>query len=165
MRTLLVPTALAALVVAGAAAAGGFATAGISPLPDGSATWEPTVTIRAHGVTPMDGLDPVLTIRNRDTGEVRRFSADPVGSGGQYRFRVEFPSGGTWEYTVADGYAGQVHTFAPVQVGAPAPAAAPDARGSLAWTIGGAAALLGALALLLVVGRRARSSAPATAAG
>ena len=156
MRTALI--AVVALAVAAPAAGGGYATAGVTPLPSGeSLVWEPTVTIRAHGVTPVDGLEPVITIQNLDTGEVRRFQAEPVGSGGEYRFRVEFPGPGTWAYTVMDGYAGQVHTFAPVTVGAAAGSAPrADGRELLPWALGGAAALA-ALALLAATARRGRA--------
>lgn len=116
MRTLIL-IALAALAFPAAAAGGGFATAGLAPPPDGVGpgdTWKAAVTIKAHGRTPMDGLQPTLTIRGPET---KTFPLRSAGKPGVYTADVVFSRPGTYRYEVMDGYAGQVHTFAPVDVG------------------------------------------------
>ena len=113
----LVAVIAAALVAAPAAAAGGFATVGVSSLPpeDGS-DWNVVLTVKQHGRTPLDGLRPAITIRNADTGEMQKFLATPAGKTGTYEATVSFPSNGTWEYSVVDGFTPWTHTFAPVTI-------------------------------------------------
>ena len=56
---------VAALVAAGTASAGGFATVGLGSLPTGVSAgepWDPEITILQHGRTPLEGLMPMLTI-------------------------------------------------------------------------------------------------------
>src|SRR5688572_12136226 len=117
MRTFLLLSS-AALVLAAPATGGGFATAGVTP-PDAGLgagdTWDAEITVKAHGVTPMEGLSPYVTITNGET--TKRFDAAPTGTVGVYLAEVTFPSEGTWRYSVYDGYAGQTHTFKPVQIG------------------------------------------------
>ncbi len=159
MRTLLT-LMLAALALPATAAAGGFATAGVAPPPDGLApgdTWAAEITIKAHGVTPMEGLAPTLTIRGPQT---KTFAAKPTGVPGVYVAEVVFPAAGTYRYEVLDGYAGQVHGFRPYEV------AAPLAGGGgvfPAWAIAPVAAAAAGLLLLGLLVRR-RSPRPATAA-
>jgi hypothetical protein len=155
MRALLLAVS-AALLLAAPAAAGGFATAGLSP-PDGGIgagdTWNAEVTILQHGVTPLVGISPVVSISKG--GETHRFAAVPTRKDGVYLAKVAFPSEGTWRYQVDDGFS-QTHSFAPVQIGAGSGDggfAIPD------WTWVLVAAAGGLLVLLLV----ARRSRPATA--
>ena len=155
MRSLLLVLA-GALVLVAPAGGGGYATAGLGPPDSGlgaGETWNAEVTIMAHGVTPMEGLSPYVSITDGKT--TKRFDAAPTDRVGVYLAKVKFPSEGTWQYSVYDGYAGQTHTFAPVQIGPPAGEggfAVPD------WTWGLVAAA-GALALLLLVARRLRPAA------
>jgi hypothetical protein len=159
MRTLLTLT-LIALALPAAAAAGGYATAGLGPPPPGiepGDTWPAEITIKAHGITPAEGLAPTLTIRGPET---KTFSAKPTGKPGVYVAEVVFPTAGSYRYEVMDGYAGQVHTFAPVEIGT---LPVPGGSGFPAWAIapivvGGAMAA--ALAALLL---RRRAPRPATA--
>jgi hypothetical protein len=146
MRTLVAVLA-AALVSAPAAVAGGFATVGVSSLPpeDGS-DWNVVLTIKQHGRTPLDGLQPSITIRNDDTGATRTFAAAPAGTTGQYQATVAFPSDGTWRYVIDDGFT-QRHTFAPVTISGIAsdgsfPTAAVTAGALIALALGGLLALL-----------------------
>ena len=155
MRTFLLVLA-GALVLAAPAAGGGFATAGLTP-PDGGVgpgdTWNAEVTIKAHGVTPMEGLSPYVTITNGKT--TKRFDAAPTDRIGVYLAKVKFPSEGTWRYSVYDGYAGQTHTFKPVQIGSGSGDggfAVPD------WALALLAAG-GGVAVLLLVTRRLRPAA------
>lgn len=158
MRTFL--TLVAVLAFPAAAAAGGFATAGLAPPPDGLSpgdTWAAEVTIKAHGITPMEGLAPTLTIRGPET---RTFDAKPTGTPGVYVADVVFPVAGTYRYEVMDGYAGQVHSFAPVEVGGPV--GVPGGDGFPAWAVAPVAAAALALAALgLVLLRRRASGVPA----
>ena len=107
---------LAAVVLAlapASASAGGFATVGVEPLPDGSRSWDAQLTILQHGRTPLDGVHPRVIV---ERGSVRRsFAARPAGRPGVYHAEVVFPSPGTWAYAVDDGFS-MTHTFPPVQV-------------------------------------------------
>jgi hypothetical protein len=139
MRTLLILTFIA-LALPAAAAAGGWATAGLSPPPDDlgpGQTWRAEITLLQHGRTPLDGVSPSITIRGPET---KTFPAEPTGKPGVYVADVVFPTAGSYSYEVDDDFS-QVHTFAPVEIGAPtgAPAggfptwaAAPIAAGVLA---------------------------------
>jgi hypothetical protein len=113
MRKLLAALAVS-LLLPSAAAAGGFATVGLDPPPDGSRVWPVELTILQHGRTPLDGLDPKVIVKR---GSVRRvFAAEPAGQPGVYRAEVVFPAPGTWHYVVDDGFT-MTHTFPPVRVG------------------------------------------------
>jgi hypothetical protein len=158
-----------ALALPGAASAGGFATVGLSSLPDGTAPgrpWHVTLTILRHGRTPLSTLRPTITIRSGDIA--RTFPARPALRRGTYTADVVFPTAGRWRYEVNDNFS-QIHTFAPVSIGAshavtappPAPAssaaAAADDGGAdvgAALAVALAAGLLAALATALVLHRR-----------
>ena len=157
MRTFLAVVA-AMLVAAPAAAGGGFATVGLGPPDSGIGagdTWNAEMTILQHGVTPLVGVNPKVTISKGDT--TKTFDAVATGKPGVYLAKVEFPSGGEWRYEVNDGFS-QTHGFAPVQVAQ----GSGDGGFTLPdWTwalLAGA----GALAILFLVGRRLRpTTAPA----
>ena len=102
---------------AGSASAGGFATAGVAPPPDGIEAgqgWDARIEIKQHGRTPLAGLEPTLTIRQGSTAKT--FPTDPTDQVGVYVAHVTFPSAGEWGYEVMDGFVGTTHTFAPVVV-------------------------------------------------
>jgi hypothetical protein len=134
-RPLLLLAVAGALVLAGTAAAGGWATVKLSSLPKGLSAGEPwvvNITVLQHGRTPVDGLKPTVTIRKltdvRTLGvnsrlegsKSRTFAARPTGSTGVYRARVVFPSAGTWRFEVYDGFTAyggaRTHRFAPVKI-------------------------------------------------
>jgi hypothetical protein len=144
----------AALIAVPAAGAGGWATVGLSSLPpeDGS-DWNVQLTILQHGRTPLDGLSPTIMIR-KDGGAPQTVAATPAGKPGLYRATVEFPSAGTWTYTINDGFS-RVHTFKPVTV-----VGVGGGDGSFPWvgtTIAVAAGFaLAALGALFVRRRRPR---------
>ena len=121
MKKLLLVLAVAlAMVAVSAASAGGYATVGLSSLPEGTAagqTWSTELTVRAHGRTPIGGLSPLIRIRNG--ADVREFRAKATGRTGVYRADVVFPAAGSWTYEVWDGYT-RTHTFKPVEIGGPA---------------------------------------------
>ena len=120
MRKLIVLAVLAAgLAVPALASAGGWATVGIEPLPDGTGaggTWSPDITIRQHGRTPLDGLAPVVTITDGD-GASHDFVAEPAGQPGMYTADVTFPEAGSWGVVVESGFGDSRLTYGPVSVG------------------------------------------------
>ena len=100
------------------------------------------MTILQHGRTPLQDLNPSLTIVNGDARQT--FHAKETKEPGVYRVSVTFPSSGLWRYEVNDGFiTGQPHTFKAIQVGAPGTppaaantsttAAADDGGPSLLW--------------------------------
>ena len=137
MRTrLIVITVLAALAAPGAAYAGCAATVGLSPPPAGlqpGETWRADMLVKQHGVRPLPGAEPTLTIVNEATGERKTFSAGRTDTVGVYRANVVFPSAGPWRYEAYDGFVAkdgswtcaQTHTFTAVTIGGPGPAATP----------------------------------------
>jgi len=175
MRTLRWVTAAlaaAALALPSSAAAGGFATVGLSSLPDGTAPgrpWHLTLTILQHGRTPLSDLRPTVRIRRAGGGPARTFLARPAGRPGVYRVDVVFPSAGTWRYAIDDGFT-LTHTFAPVAIGssravgaprAGAPAAPADASGDVGAGLAAAAAAGLLAGLLTALAMRRRRAEPA----
>jgi hypothetical protein len=177
-HTTAVLLAITALVVLPAGAlAGGFATVGLSSTPDGltdGAPWNVELEILQHGRTPLDNLTPSVMIKSGDV--TRTFAAKPAGRPGMYRASVTFPSAGTWNYVIDDGFTAR-HPYPAVTIGtshggaagataAPRPTGGGD--GGLAFDRIGVAALAGlaaaACALLLPRARRRRANADARAA-
>ena len=118
MKKLLLALVVAVVAVP-AASAGGWATVGLSSLPAGTPTgekWSVDMTVLQHGVAPLEGIAPVLTIVNAD-GDSHRFVGKPTGKLGVYHADVVFPSSGTWSYEVWDDFS-KTHTFKPVEIGA-----------------------------------------------
>jgi hypothetical protein len=124
--------AVCVLVLAGTAAAGGWATVKLSSVPRGLSAGEPwnvNITVLQHGRTPVDGLKPTVTITKiapaRATSasagsKSKTFAARPTDGTGVYRARVVFPSAGTWRFQVYDGFTqyggARTHRFAPVKI-------------------------------------------------
>jgi hypothetical protein len=179
---LVLSTAAVALAAVGTALAGGWATVGVSPgPPDGGgpgSTWNVNLEVLQHGRTPLDGVVPTIAIHNADTGATQSFTAKPTGEPGMYTAKVVFPTNGTWEYTINDGFS-QTHTFKPITIGdasaatatrktkesAPTPAPAGDSSSfSVPWTVAGTAAILLAIAALFLIARRPRGQGTAPAA-
>jgi hypothetical protein len=178
---------VALLALPATAGAGGFATVGLSSLPDGTAPgkpWHVTLTILQHGRTPMSSLKPTVRVASADGQTVRTFAAKPAGKAGTYAAEVVFPSAGRWQYSIDDGFT-QTHFYAPVAIGASAavpvpgsqsgagpagangPADRDDDGGNVAAALGAAvvAGLAAALAAALLVRRRdtGRTADPAAA--
>ena len=115
--------ALAATVTAGA---GGWATVGFAPLPDGTAageTWNPKITVLAHGQTPLGGLSPVVTISGDEAEQL--FTATETSDVGVYEASVVFPEEGDWRVVIDSGFAESTVTYGPVAIGS-APAGEPS---------------------------------------
>ena len=156
MRALLLAVS-AALLLAAPAAAGGFATVGLGPPDSGLGagdTWNAEMTILQHGVTPLVGVSPVVTISKG--GEAHEFPAAPTGKAGVYLAKVKFPSEGSWTYYVNDGFS-QTHSFAAVQIG---PGSGDGGLAIPGWTWALVAAAAGLIVLLLVARRPRPASAP-----
>lgn len=157
MKRLLLALALVALALPLAATAGGFATVQLSSLPAGTesgGTWTPELTILQHGVTPLDGMSPVVRISN-DDGAAEEFAATPTGAPGTYTADVRFPTAGTWRFEIWDGFS-QTHTYSPVTIGDGGDASFP--------TVPVTAGLLAAMALagaLLALRKRRPGARPA----
>jgi hypothetical protein len=122
MRVIVVLGALvAALAAVPAASAGGWATVGFQPLPDGTSagqTWSPTIFVKQHGVTPLAGLQPTVEISD-GSGAVETFATSETSEAGVYEADVVFPAQGDWTVTVHSGFGDSQTTYGPVAVGAP----------------------------------------------
>ena len=117
MRHLIVLSVVAAaLALAGTATAGGWATVGVSSLPTGVGpgdTWRTDITILQHGVTPLGGLTPVVTIREAGSGATQDFIAIETTEVGVYEADVVFPTAGEWNVVVESGFGNSRLTFGP----------------------------------------------------
>ena len=163
MKRLLISLALIVLAAPSSALAGGWATAGLAP-PEGSVgagdTWNAKVTILQHGETPLAGVNPTVTIRNKATGEAKTFDAKATDEVGVYTAKVVFPSTGSWTYEVYDGFSqygqAKTHTFGAVSIGT-------GGSGGLPFfaIIGISLLAVAAIALLYLLARRMRVRAPA----
>ncbi|MEX2211261.1 MAG: hypothetical protein WD689_05800 [Gaiellaceae bacterium] len=145
---------LLALALPAAAAAGGWATAGISGDPPSGLgpgdTWNAEITLLQHGQTPLTGMHPTITIRGPET---KTFEATPTGTPGVYVAEVVFPTAGSYRYEIDDDFS-QVHTFGPVEIVGGAGAGA-DGDGFPVWGIAPIAlAALGLAGLMALTLRR-----------
>ena len=163
MRLFVALGALAcALVLPSLATAGGLASVGFEPLPDGTeagATWKPTIFVKQHGIAPLAGLQPVVMIEEAASGESTKFLARPGSAAGEYEANVVFPSSGNWSVRILSGFGDSQVTYGPVAIG-PSGAVDDSGRLPLVGLAVAATALLGAFALL--VARRSRRLTPAS---
>jgi hypothetical protein len=162
MRVIVVLGALvAAVAVAPAALAGGWATVGFEPLPDGTSaggTWNPTIFVKQHGVTPLAGLQPIVEISDA-LGAVETFAASETSEAGVYEASVVFPAQGDWTVTIHSGFGDSQITYGPLSVGAP------GGGGGLSESpVAGLGVVLLALVggVALLVARRSRRLTPAS---
>jgi hypothetical protein len=166
--TLVAAAALAAALIAPATTlAGGWATVGLSSLPDGARPgeeWVVDLTVLQHGRTPLEGVEPRVIVEAANGGAEEAFAAKPTQRAGVYRARVVFPSAGEWRYSVDDDFS-QVHHLGSVRIGAgsaeatPVPATAKPPRPADGVTLAGALGIAvgaGLLAALLTAALRRR---------
>lgn len=102
MKKLLL-VALAALAAAPAAQAGCWATVKLSSMPNGGRVWNVGITPLQHGRTALPQAKPRVEIR-LGSAAWRVFSARPTVRSGVFRANVVFPSAGTWQLRVWDGF-------------------------------------------------------------
>jgi hypothetical protein len=123
MRLLVVLSAIAAaLAVVPLASAGGWATVGFEPLPDGTSaggTWNPTIFVKQHGITPLAGLQPVVEISDQRTGAAKEFVATETSEAGVYKAEVVFPAQGDWHVMIDSGFGASQVSYGPVAIGPP----------------------------------------------
>jgi len=164
MRVIAVVGALVcALVLPTLASGGGWATVGFEPLPDGMAagvTWKPTIFVKQHGVTPLEGLQPVVMIEETGSGESTKVLATADSEPGVYHADVVFPSAGDWRVTILSGFGDSSTTYGPVAIGAPGAAADSSQRTPVFGFGALALAVLSVLGVLVL--RRARRLTPAS---
>jgi hypothetical protein len=165
MRSLVVLcAAVADLAAVPFASSGGWATVGFAPLPDGTSaggTWTPDIFVKQHGVTPLEGLTPVVEITNDDTGASETFVAADTSEPGVYTADVVFPSEGDWQVTVRSGFGDSNVTYGPVAIGA-APGVGGGESRELPVVGLGAIALVLAAGIAVLLGRRSRRLTPAS---
>jgi hypothetical protein len=155
--------AVLALMLAATATAGGFATVQLSSLPtdtDAGTPWSVDMTVLQHGVTPLEGIEPTITIYGG--GSETTFPATPAGAPGVYHADVVFPEAGTWSWRVWDGFS-QTHTYAPVEIDAPSGSPVGGSDGISVWLAGlvGVAAVAFGGAMIAVTARKRSRPSPA----
>lgn len=93
---------LLALVFAFPALAGGWAVITLDELPTDVLAGEPLTigfTVRQHGITPMNGLDPMVTARLLKDEQFVVY-AEPDGKPGHYTATLTFPKAGDWNWSI-----------------------------------------------------------------
>jgi hypothetical protein len=163
MRALVVLAALVgALALSATAGGGGWAAVGFEPLPDGTSaggTWSPTIFVKQHGVTPLEGLQPWVTIEDVKTGETAEYVATAASEAGVYEADVVFPGDGDWRVTIDSGFGDSRVTYGPVAIGQAGGTGDPVPLPIVVLGIAGIG-LVGAFVLLGA--RRARRLSPAS---
>ncbi|HET8756871.1 MAG TPA: hypothetical protein VFM58_12700 [Solirubrobacteraceae bacterium] len=124
LRRIALLLVLAVLVPAEVAHAGGWATVELGQAPSGLAAgkpWRVELIVKQHGITPMEGVTPSITIAS-GAGAERTFAARPTARVGHYVATVVFPTAGTWSAQISDGFTDAVpHRISTLHVGAAAP--------------------------------------------
>lgn len=163
MRMLVVLCAIvAALAAAPFASSGGWATVGFEPLPDGMSaggTWNPTIFVKQHGVTPLTGLEPTVDVYD-DAGALTSFVAAETSEAGVYEAEVAFPTPGEWRVTIHSGFGDSNVTYGPFTIGSPIVADGGGRELPVVGLVVAALAVLGAAAI--VAARRSRRLTPAS---
>ena len=101
-RTSIIVVVLLALCT-GVATAGGWAVITVDDLPAQIAAGQAHTlgfTVRQHGQTLRDDLQPLLHFARADTPESFTVTAEREGASGHYSASVTFPSGGQWNWRV-----------------------------------------------------------------
>jgi len=106
MRRIALLLVLALLPGAEVAQAGGWATVELGETPSGlvaGTPWRVELIVKQHGMTPMAGVTPSVTIANA-AGATETFPARPAGRIGHYVADVTFPAAGEWHARFSDGF-------------------------------------------------------------
>ena len=121
MRVFVVVGAIVcALALPTLASAGGWASVGFEPLPDGMSaggTWKASIFVKQHGIRPLEGLQPVVMIAKTGSDESTEFLAAADDEPGVYHADVVFPSAGDWRVTILSGFGDSKATYGPVAIG------------------------------------------------
>ena len=111
---------------------GGWAVVTVDDLPEYLVAGKPVTlsfVVRQHGVTPLDGLKPRLTIRNgSDSTSVMAMHAS---GRGQYAATMTAPRAGEWSVRIESGFMNAERTLLPIRaiaVGGAPPRALADAE-------------------------------------
>lgn len=102
IRIALAFAVLVSLVSALPVLAGGWAVITLDKLPTDVVAGKPLTvgfTVRQHGITPMDGLEPMVTAR-LGFSETFVVQAEPEGERGHYAATLTFPEEGNWEWSI-----------------------------------------------------------------
>jgi YtkA-like len=119
MRLALLAVIAAALAVPATAGAGGWATVGFDPPPEGlqpGQPWEVELTVLQHGRTPLEGVLPRVMVEEEVGDGQATFQARPTDKPGVYQATVVFESAGKWTIAVDDDFAA-THRFPGVEIG------------------------------------------------
>jgi hypothetical protein len=150
---------LAFAATTGTAYAGGWATVELGAPPGGLVAGEPwrvELIVKQHGVTPLDGVEPRVEITD-EAGAARTFHAHPTGRPGTYVTEVTYPTAGTWNTRLYDGFTDAYpHRLAPLTV-APGSGAAAASGDDFPWA---QAVMIAIVALLFGGGIAATSDRP-----
>lgn len=82
--------------------AGGWAVIMLDEIPTGVVAGEPLTigfTVLQHGKTPMEGLDPTITVTSSNS-ESFMVHAKPEGETGHYAATLTFPAEGNWTWSI-----------------------------------------------------------------
>lgn len=128
-RSLAAVVAGASLVAVAALHAGGWVIVSVRDLPEYAVAGKPlplTFVVRAHGMTPRDGLQPMVVAasRGRQSGTVMvTTSAVPTGRSGEYTAAPILPAPGGWtiRIEVNDVNDSTLHELPVIAAGDPAP--------------------------------------------
>jgi hypothetical protein len=105
---------------------GGWATITMNNLPEYFVADKPvtlTFIVRAHGVTPIDGMKTAVALKLGSEKQID-FVSGPTGKTGEYKAVVTFPKPGEWTIRIDSGYMGIPFDLVPMKViaaGSPAP--------------------------------------------
>jgi cytochrome c2 len=103
VRFLIFILALAILALASPVSAGGWAVITLDELSGEAEVGKPFevgFTVLQHGIAPMEGLAPEISARNPDTNETFSTTAISEGEAGHYVAVLDFPSQGSWDWSI-----------------------------------------------------------------
>jgi mono/diheme cytochrome c family protein len=125
MRRIIGVLAAGIVLVAAAPAVGGWAVISVKDMPDRLVVGQPTrlaFTVLQHGQTPMEGLEPTVTLKRRDAGFLKgrqRVTAVPGSERGSYVATVTPEEAGELLITIdAEWHEARI-TLLPVRAYAP----------------------------------------------
>jgi mono/diheme cytochrome c family protein len=122
---------LVLLVLGATVQAGGWAVLTLRDLPEHAIAGAPltlTFMLRRHGMTPLDGMTPVLTAKSGSS--TVRATAVPTKTSGEYTAAVVFPRPGKWTFDVGPFSTTTLPALTVIAPGKPLPPLlSPAARG------------------------------------